>query len=59
MGPPQPESNSSDKQQQQQQQQHLVFVYGTLKTGEPNEAWMRDPERGSAELVGTGRTVKK
>ena len=52
-------SGNQQQQQQEQQQHHLVFVYGTLKTGEPNEAWMRDPERGSAHLVGTGKTVEK
>lgn len=38
---------------------HYVFAYGTLKTGEPNYAVMKDPANGSATLVGTAKTVKK
>ncbi|XP_077563643.1 gamma-glutamylaminecyclotransferase-like isoform X1 [Haemaphysalis longicornis] len=38
---------------------HYVFVYGTLKTGEPNYAVMTDPANGSATLIGTAKTVKK
>ncbi len=38
---------------------HLVFVYGTLKKGEPNEGWMADEGRGSARLLGRGRTKEK
>ena len=29
----------------------LVFVYGTLKTGEPNNSLLMTPETGAAELV--------
>ncbi len=38
---------------------NLVFVYGTLKKGEPNEGWMADEGRGSARLLGRGRTKEK
>ncbi|EEC19489.1 gamma-glutamylaminecyclotransferase isoform X1 [Ixodes scapularis] len=39
--------------------QYCVFVYGTLKTGEPNYAVMRSQENGHAELIGRGKTVKR
>merc|ERR1712215_571299 len=35
-----------------------VFVYGTLKTGEPNHYWFEDSDNGFAELVGAARTVE-
>ena len=36
---------------------HLVFVYGTLKRGEPNHHWMQESDDdGRAEFVGSGRT---
>ena len=38
---------------------HLVFVYGTLKTGEPNHHVLQDPTRGKKELLGVGETVSK
>ncbi|XP_077524418.1 gamma-glutamylaminecyclotransferase-like isoform X2 [Amblyomma americanum] len=38
---------------------HYVFVYGTLKTGEPNSAVMKDSKNGNATLIGTATTVKK
>ncbi|KAH7952459.1 hypothetical protein HPB52_023480 [Rhipicephalus sanguineus] len=38
---------------------HYVFVYGTLKTGEPNNHVMKDSENGKATLIGTAVTVKK
>jgi gamma-glutamylaminecyclotransferase len=38
---------------------HLVFVYGTLKTGEPNHSVMSDAETGRAEFVGIGTTINK
>lgn len=38
---------------------HYVFVYGTLKTGEPNCSVMKDPANGRATLVGTAKTIKK
>lgn len=40
-----------------------VFVYGTLKRGQPNHHWLTaDPaeaDHGTATLVGTGRTLRK
>ncbi|CAN7982770.1 unnamed protein product [Ixodes hexagonus] len=38
---------------------YYVFVYGTLKTGEPNHGAMRNTENGRAELIGRGRTVNR
>lgn len=38
---------------------HYVFVYGTLKTGEPNNHVMKDSENGKVTLIGTAVTVKK
>jgi hypothetical protein len=38
---------------------HRVFVYGTLKRGEPNHHWMTDTSKGFSRLLGVGRTVKK
>uniref|UniRef100_A0A915PJ85 Gamma-glutamylcyclotransferase family protein n=1 Tax=Setaria digitata TaxID=48799 RepID=A0A915PJ85_9BILA len=35
----------------------LVFVYGTLKRGEPNASIMTDPATGIQKFVGTGKTV--
>ncbi|XP_037074280.1 putative gamma-glutamylcyclotransferase CG2811 [Pollicipes pollicipes] len=37
-----------------------VFVYGTLKRGQPNHHWMTSerPEHGRASLVGVARTVR-
>ncbi|VDM46413.1 unnamed protein product [Toxocara canis] len=37
----------------------LVFVYGTLKTGEPNCEVMRNPKTGEHRLVGCARTVTR
>ncbi|XP_064471248.1 gamma-glutamylaminecyclotransferase C-like isoform X2 [Ornithodoros turicata] len=36
-----------------------VFVYGTLKTNEPNHAVLTDGKNGTATFVATARTVKK
>ena len=36
---------------------HLVFVYGTLKTNEPNHQVIRTGDDGKSQLVGKGRTV--
>ena len=36
-----------------------VFVYGTLKTGEPNHYWFEDQSHGFAEIVGTAETGEK
>jgi gamma-glutamylaminecyclotransferase len=38
---------------------HRVFVYGTLKQGEPNHHWMTDTSKGFSRFLGDGRTVKK
>lgn len=38
---------------------HRVFVYGTLKHGEPNHQWMTDSSKGFSRFLGVGRTVKK
>ncbi|VDN04449.1 unnamed protein product [Thelazia callipaeda] len=39
--------------------QILVFVYGTLKQGEPNAAIMTDLTFGKQKFLGKGKTVKK
>ena len=36
-----------------------VFVYGTLKTGEPNHYWFEDKSHGYSCLVGQAETVDK
>lgn len=36
-----------------------VFVYGTLKSGEPNHFWITDVSNGSARLLSAGETVEK
>nr|CAD7604293.1 unnamed protein product [Timema genevievae] len=36
-----------------------VFVYGTLKTKEPNHHWLTDPKKGKATFIGEAETVKK
>lgn len=36
-----------------------VFVYGTLKRGEPNYHWLTSLENGVAKFIGEGTTVKK
>lgn len=37
-----------------------VFVYGTLKRGEPNHQWLTESEHGQpATFIGSGRTVRK
>lgn len=38
---------------------NLLFVYGTLKTGQPNTQVMFDQSTGGSELVGKVRTVSK
>lgn len=35
----------------------LVFVYGTLKRGEPNASIMVDPLTGKQKFNGTGKTI--
>lgn len=36
-----------------------VFVYGTLKRGEPNHHWLTRKENGIARFVGEGTTVER
>ncbi|XP_075227255.1 putative gamma-glutamylcyclotransferase CG2811 [Lycorma delicatula] len=36
-----------------------LFVYGTLKRGQPNHYWLRKTENGSSDFIGTGKTTKK
>lgn len=38
---------------------HRVFVYGTLKRGEPNEKVLNDPGLGAVQFIATARTVRK
>ncbi|XP_072030153.1 troponin C-akin-1 protein-like isoform X3 [Amphiura filiformis] len=38
---------------------HLVFVYGTLKRGQPNHEKMTNPDNGQATFIGEARTVEK
>ncbi|KAL5287592.1 GGACT family protein [Megaselia abdita] len=36
-----------------------VFVYGTLKKGEPNHYWLTKPENGVSKFISEGTTVTK
>lgn len=36
-----------------------VFVYGTLKSGEPNHFWITDVSSGSAQFYSDGITTEK
>lgn len=36
---------------------HRVFVYGTLKRGEPNHGLIKDATNGYAKFLGLGRTT--
>ncbi|KAI8034156.1 hypothetical protein M5D96_013118 [Drosophila gunungcola] len=38
---------------------HPVFVYGTLKRGEPNHHWLTKKENGQARFLGRGKTAAK
>uniref|UniRef100_A0A0B6YAY5 Gamma-glutamylcyclotransferase family protein n=1 Tax=Arion vulgaris TaxID=1028688 RepID=A0A0B6YAY5_9EUPU len=38
---------------------HMVFLYGTLKSGQPNFRVLSDPKTGAAKLLGNGLTVKR
>uniref|UniRef100_A0A2A4JLL5 Gamma-glutamylcyclotransferase family protein n=1 Tax=Heliothis virescens TaxID=7102 RepID=A0A2A4JLL5_HELVI len=38
---------------------HQVFVYGTLKRGEPNHYWLEDTNNGVGRYVINGHTEKK
>lgn len=42
----------------QQSDHHLVFVYGTLKTNQPNHYWLEDSANGTAKLICTGKTAE-
>ena len=41
---------------QEKKEFYKVFMYGTLKKGQPNHHVLCDPEHGSSRLVGTART---
>ncbi|XP_071452257.1 putative gamma-glutamylcyclotransferase CG2811 isoform X2 [Hetaerina americana] len=38
---------------------HYVFVYGTLKSGEPNHDWISDVRNGKGTFRGNGTTITK
>ncbi|KAK6624512.1 hypothetical protein RUM44_011371 [Polyplax serrata] len=38
---------------------HLVFVYGTLKRGEPNHSYLQVKDNGYAKFVSQAKTVEK
>lgn len=40
-------------------EKHLIFVYGTLKSGEPNNYLLKDPKNGFAESIGKGETISR
>lgn len=37
----------------------FVFVYGTLKKGEPNHHWLTNEKNGFAKFIGSGITMTK
>lgn len=37
----------------------LVFVYGTLKRGQPNNHWLTKPENGVSKFISEGTTTTK
>lgn len=39
-----------------EEKNHLIFVYGTLKTNQPNHDMMEDSENGAAKLICPGKT---
>lgn len=41
------------------ERKHLVFGYGTLKTGQPNHGLLTDPSVGKATFVGHARTDER
>eukprot|EP00092_Neocalanus_flemingeri_P057389 GFUD01068200.1.p1 GENE.GFUD01068200.1~~GFUD01068200.1.p1 ORF type:complete len:156 (+),score=57.77 GFUD01068200.1:70-537(+) len=41
------------------QKRFLVFVYGTLKKGEPNHHWLSSPENGVQQFKGQAITVNQ
>ncbi|XP_051164418.1 putative gamma-glutamylcyclotransferase CG2811 isoform X2 [Leptopilina boulardi] len=38
---------------------HRVFVYGTLKRGEPNHKIIENTNNGNAKFIGSGKTIAK
>lgn len=38
---------------------HKVFVYGTLKKGEPNHSWFSKEKSGNFRFIGEAKTVEK
>ena len=38
-------------------QRYLMFVYGTLKRGQPNNHFLNNPESGHAEFLCSGHTT--
>ena len=38
---------------------YRIFVYGTLKTGEPNKWHLDEVKHGKARFLGTAQTVNK
>ena len=38
---------------------HRIFVFGTLKTGEPNKWHLNEVQNGKATLLATAETVNK
>lgn len=38
---------------------HLVFFYGTLKRGEPNEHILQNPGHGFVKFIAKARTLRK
>ena len=38
---------------------HRLFVYGTLKRGQPNHYLMTDARNGVANFIGNGSTISK
>ena len=38
---------------------HRIFVYGTLKTGEPNKWHLNEEQNGKAKLLAAAETVSK
>uniref|UniRef100_T1GP59 Gamma-glutamylcyclotransferase family protein n=1 Tax=Megaselia scalaris TaxID=36166 RepID=T1GP59_MEGSC len=41
------------------QRMHQVFVYGTLKKGQPNHYWLTKPENGVSKFLAEGKTETK
>lgn len=37
----------------------IVFVYGTLKSGEPNHHWLTNLNNGASKFIGNGKTTGK